>query len=170
MANPKPFLPPRWFIRGAWAAHRDLPAQRWPALGPPTAKTYGTLRIHTVGRRTGEHRIAILGYFEDGPNLYARRMNGWGEPEPAWWLNLQAHPEAHDRPQGRSRDITAREATGEERARLWSAMRDEPISTPTHRAGRATALVVFNRDRACGPPGVIRRPDGRHLGQPRQRR
>jgi hypothetical protein len=21
-------------------------------------------------------------------------MNGWADPEPAWWLNLQANPEA----------------------------------------------------------------------------
>ena len=140
MADSKPFLPPRWFIRGAWAAHRAiyrLSGGRM-GLGPPTAKTYGTLRIHTVGRRTGEHRIAILGYFEDGPNLYTLAMNGWGEPEPAWWLNLQAHPEARSTSRTAHATITAREATGEERARLWSAMRDhEPISTPTHRAGRS---------------------------------
>ena len=36
----------------------------------------------------------ILGYFEDGPNLVTLAMNGWGEGEPAWWLNLQAHPQA----------------------------------------------------------------------------
>ena len=36
---------------------------------------------------------AILGYFEDGPNLVTLAMNGWGAPEPAWWLNLQARPD-----------------------------------------------------------------------------
>ena len=30
----------------------------------------------------------------DGPNLIALAMNGWADGEPAWWLNLQAHPEA----------------------------------------------------------------------------
>ena len=28
------------------------------------------------------------------PNLVAMAMNGWGDAEPAWWLNLQAHPDA----------------------------------------------------------------------------
>jgi hypothetical protein len=35
----------------------------------------------------------ILGYFEVGPNLVTMAMNGWADSEPAWWLNLQAHPE-----------------------------------------------------------------------------
>ena len=36
----------------------------------------------------------MVGYFEDGPNLVTMAMNGWADDEPAWWLNLQAHPEA----------------------------------------------------------------------------
>ena len=51
------------------------------------------MRLKTIGRRTGKERHAILGYFEDGPNLVTMAMNGWGDPEPAWWLNLQAQPE-----------------------------------------------------------------------------
>ena len=47
-----------------------------------------------VGRRTGQARFAILGYIEDGRNLVTPAMNGWAEPEPAWWLNLQSQPEA----------------------------------------------------------------------------
>ena len=34
----------------------------------------------------------VIGYYEDGPDLVTLAMNGWAEPEPAWWLNLQAHP------------------------------------------------------------------------------
>jgi deazaflavin-dependent oxidoreductase (nitroreductase family) len=51
------------------------------------------VRLTTVGRRSGEPRTVIVGYYEDGPNLLTMAMNGWGAPEPAWWLNLQAHPE-----------------------------------------------------------------------------
>lgn len=45
-------------------------------------------------RRAGWPRSLIVGYFEDGPNLVALAMNGWADPEPAWWRNLQAQPEA----------------------------------------------------------------------------
>ena len=117
MEAKSPFLPPRWFIRIAWVVHRALYTVTGGRRGlrPPTPKTYGLMRIHTIGRKSGAARTAILGYFEDGPNLFTMAMNGWGEPEPAWWLNLQAHPDATlDLPDG-SRAVTARAAAGEER-------------------------------------------------------
>jgi deazaflavin-dependent oxidoreductase (nitroreductase family) len=154
MVTSKPFLPPRWFIRVAWAVHRAIYRITGGRMGlrPPSTKTYGMLRIHTIGRRTGERRTAILGYFEDGPNLFTLAMNGWGEPEPAWWLNLQAHPDATiDLPTG-SRQITARAASGDERARLWSSMRQlEPnLDGYAARRSRETAVVVFE---PRTPPG-----------------
>lgn len=36
----------------------------------------------------------IIAYVEDGANLVTLAMNGWADAEPAWWLNLQARPEA----------------------------------------------------------------------------
>jgi deazaflavin-dependent oxidoreductase (nitroreductase family) len=140
-------LPPRWFIRAAWAVHRALYRISGGRFGlrRPTPKTYGVLRIHTTGRRSGAKRTATLGYFEDGPNLYTLAMNGWGEPEPAWWLNLQAHPDATiELPEG-SREVTARAATGDERQRLWSAMsRTEPnLDRYAALRSRETTVVVF---------------------------
>ena len=143
----RPFLPPRWFIWAAWAVHRAIYRLSGGRAGlrPPTPATYGMLRIHTIGRRSGAERIAILGYFEDGPNLFTMAMNGWGAPEPAWWLNLQAHPDARiELPDG-SREIRARAATGEERERLWVEMRRmEPnLDDYAARRHRETAVVVF---------------------------
>ena len=145
----RPFLPPRWFIRAAWAVHRAIYRLSGGRRGlrPPTPATYGMLRIHTIGRRSGTERIAILGYFEDGPNLFTLAMNGWGKPEPAWWLNLQTHAEATiELPEG-SREIRARAATGEERERLWTEMRHlEPnLDDYAARRQRETAVVVFER-------------------------
>jgi deazaflavin-dependent oxidoreductase (nitroreductase family) len=154
MATSKPFLPPRFVIRGAWAIHRAIYRISGGRRGlRPPSETYGTLVIHTIGRRSGEKRTAILGYFEDGPNLFTLAMNGWGEPEPAWWLNLQAHPDATiDLPEG-TREITARSATGEERARLWAEMaRHEPnLEGYAARRSRETAVVVFEPRSAQDP-------------------
>jgi len=144
--NRRPFLPPRWFIRFAWAVHRAIYRVTGGRRGlrVPT-ETYGLMRIHTVGRRSGTERVAILGYAEDGPNLFTLAMNGWGEPEPAWWLNLQANPDATlDLKEG-TRAIRARAATGAERERLWAAMqRLEPNldSYSTYRS-RQTEVIVF---------------------------
>ena len=91
----KPRLPPRWFIRMAWLTHRRLYRLTGGRLGlwRPKLNGWGAMRLTTIGRRTGQERGVIVGYFEDGPNLVTMAMNGWGEGEPAWWLNLQAHPD-----------------------------------------------------------------------------
>jgi F420H(2)-dependent quinone reductase len=143
----RPFLPPRWFIRVAWAVHRAIYRVSGGRRGlrPPTSATYGLMRIHTTGRRSGVEREAILGYSVDGPNLFTLAMNGWGEPEPAWWLNLQAHPDATIDLKDGSRAIRARAAVGEERARLWAQMRGLESNLDAYAVRRpgGTAVVVF---------------------------
>jgi deazaflavin-dependent oxidoreductase (nitroreductase family) len=105
------------------------------------------LRLRTVGRHTGKARVAIVGYIEDGPNLVTPAMNGWAQPEPAWWLNLQANPYATVELLDGPRKVTARAAIGEERARLWKKFVD-PGSSAFTDAGAAlrsvdTTLVIF---------------------------
>jgi F420H(2)-dependent quinone reductase len=90
-----PRLLPRWFILLAWKVHRALfRVTGGHGLWPARAQRWGALRLTKIGRRSGQERSVILGYIEDGPNLVTLAMNGWGEGEPAWWLNLQAHPQA----------------------------------------------------------------------------
>jgi hypothetical protein len=86
----KPRLPPRWSIRLAWFTHRRLYRLTGGRLGRwrPKPNGWGAMRLSTVGRRTGLERSVMVGYCEDGPNLVTMAMNGWGEGEPAWWLNL----------------------------------------------------------------------------------
>ena len=112
--SPRPApLPPRWFIRAAWAGHRAICSITGGRRGlrGPTAEKWGMLRLRTVGRRTGEERIAILGYIEDGDALVTKAMNGWADPEPAWWLNLLAHPDARVDLVDGSRLVRGRAAT-----------------------------------------------------------
>jgi hypothetical protein len=67
----------------------------------------------------------IVGYYEEGHNLVSMAMNGWGAAEPAWWLNLQAHPEAIvELTGGVRREVVARAAVGVERERLWQRWRE----------------------------------------------
>ena len=113
----------------------------------PTADRWGMLRLRTVGRRSGKERIAILGYLEDDANLITPAMNGWADPEPAWLLNLQAHPSATvELPDGR-RAVTARIATAEERPRLWSMLSGLGTAAYTDanaaRRSRETAIVIL---------------------------
>jgi deazaflavin-dependent oxidoreductase (nitroreductase family) len=114
-------LPPRWVIRLAWVVHRAIYRVSGGRRGlrRPTPGQYGMFRLTTVGRRSGRERAVILGYYEDGPNLITLAMNGWGAAEPAWWLNLQAEPNATVTLKDGTRKVRARAAVGEERQRLW---------------------------------------------------
>jgi deazaflavin-dependent oxidoreductase (nitroreductase family) len=114
---------PRWIVRAIWSGHRALYAFTRGRFGlrEPSERRWGMLRLQTIGRRSGRKRAAILGYLEDGPDLVTPAMNGWADPEPAWWLNLRAQPEAEvELPDGSRRPVSARAAVGEERVRLWA--------------------------------------------------
>ncbi len=145
-----PVVVPRWLVRTIWVAHRtaySLTRGRF-GLRPATETQWGMLRLRTVGRRTGRERVAIVGFIVDGGNLVTPAMNGWADPEPAWWLNLQARPEATvELPDGSVREVTARAATGEERARLWRMFLDLESSAFTDASAalrsRETAIVVM---------------------------
>jgi deazaflavin-dependent oxidoreductase (nitroreductase family) len=103
------------------------------------------MRLTTIGRRSGQERSVILGYFEEGPNLITMAMNGWADAEPAWWLNLQAHPEVSvDLADGR-RTVRGRAAEGEERSRLWARWRELDTNLDAEAALRSgeTAVVIL---------------------------
>jgi deazaflavin-dependent oxidoreductase (nitroreductase family) len=120
---------PRLLLHTFWTLHRALYRATSGRIGlrqPERGATFGMLRLHTVGRKSGQERIAMIGYFEDGPNLVTLAMNGWGRAEPAWWLNLQASATATVNVGGGTRDVRARAADGAERERLWSTFRDYP--------------------------------------------
>ena len=144
-------LPPRWFVRTAWVVHRAVYALTGGRLGlwrPEAGGRFGTLRLRTIGRRSGQARVAILGYYEDGPNLVTMAMNGWAAAEPAWWLNLKAHPDATVDLPGGSRAVRARAAVGAERERLWARFRDFPgwgadLDALAARRPTETAVVVL---------------------------
>lgn len=142
-----PRLPPRWFIRFFWAAHRAVYRVTRGRLGlrRPSPTSWGMMRLRTVGRRTGEERVAILGYYEDGSDLVTLAMNGWAEGEPAWWLNLQADPDAIVDLVDGPRDVRARAAVGEERARLWARWRDvgDDVDGYSTRRPSETAVVIL---------------------------
>jgi deazaflavin-dependent oxidoreductase (nitroreductase family) len=118
-------LPPRWFIRVAWVVHRAIYRLTGGRRGlrVPTPGRFGMMHLATVGRRSGRERAVILGYYEDGPNLVTLAMNGWGKGEPAWWLNLRAHADAHVALKDGLRPVRARAAEGAERQRLWDGFR-----------------------------------------------
>jgi deazaflavin-dependent oxidoreductase (nitroreductase family) len=107
--------------------------------------------LTTTGRPTGQQRSVIVGYFEDGPNLVTVAMNGWADPEPAWWLNLQAHPYATVDLVDGSRPVRARAAEGGERSRLWARWRDIDGQLDAYAALRSSETAVVILEPQSGP-------------------
>jgi len=142
-----PRLPPRWFVRLAWSVHRALYRVTGGRVGlwRPRANRWGALRLTTIGRHSGRERSVIIAYLEDGPNLIAMAMNGWADGEPAWWLNLQAHPDARVDLAVGPRSVRARAAAGDERSRLWARWREMNTKLDAYAALRSseTAVVIL---------------------------
>jgi deazaflavin-dependent oxidoreductase (nitroreductase family) len=133
----------------AWVVHRAIYAMTGGRLGlrRATPARWGRMRHRTIGRRSGRELQAILGYYEDGPNLVTMAMNGWGDPEPAWWINLQAHPDTTVRLADEIRPVHGRAATPEERPRLWARWADydgeEQLARWAARRSRETAVAIL---------------------------
>ena len=77
------------------------------------------LLLTTVGRNSGEKRTLPLACIEDGDDLVVVASNGGSEKPPAWWLNLQARRQAEVQFGRETREVYARQAPPDERARLW---------------------------------------------------
>jgi deazaflavin-dependent oxidoreductase (nitroreductase family) len=75
--------------------------------------------LTTTGAKTGQQRTSPVLAVPDGVNLVVIASN-WGQGHhPAWYHNLCADPAVTITVGGVSRPARAREATGEERERLW---------------------------------------------------
>jgi deazaflavin-dependent oxidoreductase (nitroreductase family) len=115
---------------------------------PAEGGKFGTLRLRTIGRRSENEHAVFLGYCEVGNNLVTLAMNGWGKSDPAWWLNVQAHPDVTVETIGGSRSVHARAAEGEERERLWNELRryrgwGNDIDEFAALRSTPTAVVIF---------------------------
>jgi F420H(2)-dependent quinone reductase len=143
-----PRLPPRWFIRLFWAVQRAVYSVTGGRFGlrRATPDHEGMMRVRTVGRRSGKERAVILGYFEDGSDLVTMAMNGWADAEPAWWLNLLAHPDVTVDLPGGSRAVHAHAANQDERPRLWArwAVYNNGLDAFAARRTRETAVVILS--------------------------
>ena len=101
-----------------WSLHRFLYRVSGGRIG---GRVVGmpVLMLTTMGRKSGAPRTSVLTYLPKGRASVVFASNA-GEPRhPAWWLNLVADPHATVQRGQEVVPVIAREAEGEERARLW---------------------------------------------------
>jgi deazaflavin-dependent oxidoreductase (nitroreductase family) len=79
------------------------------------------LVLRTTGRRSGQQRDSPMFYLKHGDGFAVVASNAASKRPPAWWLNLQAHPQAEALVRGATYPVTARAATEQEVTTLWPA-------------------------------------------------
>jgi deazaflavin-dependent oxidoreductase (nitroreductase family) len=112
---------PRRLATTATRAHAGLLRVTRGRLGGRNliAPRQRVLALTTEGRKSGTRRSTAVGYVEDGDDVVLVASNAGLDRPPAWWLNLRENPEAEIDVRGERRTVRAREATDEERERLW---------------------------------------------------
>jgi deazaflavin-dependent oxidoreductase (nitroreductase family) len=106
------------------ALHRLL----YRASGGRVGGTIWGLRVvllTTTGRRSGKQRTVPLLSLREGENVVVIASYGGLDQPPAWWLNLEARPEATLQNGGSSHAVVARTTSGDERARLWARVTEQ---------------------------------------------
>ena len=83
------------------------------------------LLLHTVGARSGQQRVNPMMYRRVGGNYAVFASKAGAPTNPDWYYNLKAHPEVSAEIGTETVTLTARVATADERAPIWSAQKAE---------------------------------------------
>ena len=97
----------------AYRASRGLVGHRVPGLPP-------MLLLDHVGAKSGRKRTTPLVYARDGNQLVLVASKGGHPKNPAWFHNLNAHPDTSVQVGSERRPVHARVARQDERGRLWA--------------------------------------------------
>jgi deazaflavin-dependent oxidoreductase (nitroreductase family) len=75
--------------------------------------------VTTTGRKTGRQRTTPTLYLGDGDRVVLPASFGGRDANPGWYRNLKSNPEVYLQIRGEHLDLTARDATDDERKRYW---------------------------------------------------
>ncbi len=80
------------------------------------------LLLIVKGRKSGKARASALPYFDAHGKRFVVGSRGGGPIDPQWVSNLRANPNATIFVDRKERQVKARVAAGEERAKLWEEL------------------------------------------------
>ena len=103
------------------------------------------LLLETIGRRTGRRRTTPVQYLADGETRVIVASHAGAARPPAWYLNLRANPRAQVQVGGRTIDVRAEEAAGQERAELWQRLTgaNRYLDRAARKAGRDLPIMLL---------------------------
>jgi deazaflavin-dependent oxidoreductase (nitroreductase family) len=119
-----------------------LTGGRWPRLlfGMPGVE------LHTIGRKTGERRSAMLATpVHDETRVVLVASKGGDDRHPQWYRNLSANPDVEITMDGVTRPMRARTAGPAEKAALWPDIvaAYKGYESYQQRAGRDIPVVIL---------------------------
>jgi deazaflavin-dependent oxidoreductase (nitroreductase family) len=75
--------------------------------------------LTTTGRKSGQPRVSPLYFLRDGDRVVVAASRSGSDKNPMWYLNLKTNPKVSVQIKKEVLDLTARDATDDERARYW---------------------------------------------------
>ena len=111
------------------------------------------LALTTTGRKSGASRSTVIACMPDGDDLVVVPSYAGLDRPPAWWLNLQANPQAAVDFRGEHRVVRARRASAEEERRLWPRVLEQYSGFEQYRrmTNREIPVVILEREDAATP-------------------
>jgi len=105
------------------------------------------LLLDHVGRRTGRRHTSPLIYARDRDDLVIVASKGGSHKDPLWWLNLKEQPKTTVQVGSEKREVVARQATPEEKQRLWPVLVGiyAPYESYEQRSSRDIPVIVLER-------------------------
>ncbi|HKR72072.1 MAG TPA: nitroreductase family deazaflavin-dependent oxidoreductase [Streptosporangiaceae bacterium] len=83
------------------------------------------LLLHTTGAKSGQERVNPVMYRAEGNALVVFASKAGADTNPDWFHNLRANPLVRVEVGTDTRDVVARIADQDERARLWAAQKND---------------------------------------------
>lgn len=132
------------FIKWFMAFNKFLLTVSKGRLGSKLGKQ-DVLILHTIGRKSGADRGIPIAYFAQ-ENRYLIVASNWGkENQASWYLNLQKDPHARLDVKGKTLEVKAREALGDEYDSLWKFVttRHPPYLDYQKQTSRRIPIMIF---------------------------
>ena len=131
-------------LKFGWWVHRNLYRLSGGRMGR-RINGFEVLLLTTRGRITGTPRDVMLQMLPHHDGWAVAATHAGEDRNPAWLLNLRAHPEADVQIRASRVHVRAREAAGDEREELWArfAAVDDAYEEYARRTTRPIAVVVL---------------------------
>lgn len=116
------------------------------SLGDFSLADANMLLLNTMGAKTGEQRVAPMGYWQDGDDTYVLGIDAGSPKHPQWYWNLLASPDVTVEQGAEKYGARATVIHGPERERLLDKFIDqEPRMAFVRSMSRLVPVVRLDR-------------------------